>query len=148
MSVVYHSIVKRESTDSNVYLRHLSVGISLIHLPESDATVIHYCLLNIKFSCLFPLRLRWEDTMGHNNSKTHNEISILLSYYILSTNVSSNIYSCLDWISTDESTDTRYYRPIYRWTANYLTIRLWAQDFYEVIWPQFLSPDRNREQII
>ena len=53
---------------------------SLIHLPESLAIVIHYCVVNIMFSFLFPLRLRREGTMAHNNSKTHNKISILLSF--------------------------------------------------------------------
>ena len=53
---------------------------SLIHLPESLAIVIHYCVVNMTLSFLFPLRLRREGTMAHNNGKTHNKISIFLWY--------------------------------------------------------------------
>ena len=51
---------------------------SLIHLPESLAIVTHYCVVNMMLSFLFPLRLRREGTMAHNNGKTHNKISIFL----------------------------------------------------------------------
>ena len=53
---------------------------SLLHLPELLAIVIHYCVVNITLSFLFPSRLGREGTLAHDNSKTHNKINIFLSY--------------------------------------------------------------------
>ena len=55
------------------------IARSLIHLPESGAIVIHYCLVKINLAFLFPL-LRREGAMGHNNSKMYNNISMFLLF--------------------------------------------------------------------
>ena len=123
---------------------------SLIHLPESLAIVIHYCVVNMTLSFLFPLRLRREGTMAHNNSKRHNTISIFLWYLKFYRPMYRAIYRLIcrprcrpmsrpTWrpmyppiLNTIDRDIERYYLPIHRpiLSTNMLTDTRYCQSTY------------------